>query len=461
MSASVHPAGLGAAQASLARVLERGALAALLAFVAWGPLAQGSTFAGGRAGLAVLGTLSGGLWLASSVLARQPGRALGSLWALALLALLGWTGLSVALSPAPASAVPQGVLLVGVGLAALAAHGLLVTPERRVRFGLWLLGVAAVMAAYVVLQRLGGGYTLRADPAAASGFYYHPSHYAGFVTLALAVCGWAALDAPSRAARITGTVTGLILAGSLLLTNSSSLPTALLAAAAALVVGVWRRWRRLGQVGAVLLLAGVGVGGWLLVTPAGHGTLDRLMGGIQTKTVDTFLTERGKLWAMDARAASAAPPTGVGPGNFVSFVTRFRPERAEGENDLAFNFVNYAHNDYYQLAIELGWTGLALYLALLLLTLAAAPAQDALGAALLAGLVPLWISGIWDSHATVVPGTMAWAWVAGGAVVAARRTRQRALAAAPAPRSPAPARRPVPKGALRSALPVVPGDPHD
>ena len=50
-------------EAKLARALERAALLALCAFVAWGPLAQGSTFAGGRAGLTVLGLLAGGLYL--------------------------------------------------------------------------------------------------------------------------------------------------------------------------------------------------------------------------------------------------------------------------------------------------------------------------------------------------------------------------------------------------------------
>ncbi|MDP9764082.1 O-antigen ligase family protein [Deinococcus enclensis] len=408
-------------EAKIARALERAALLALCAFVAWGPLAQGSTFAGGRAGLTVLGLLTGGLYLASAVLSgeRRPWR---SLWVLTLLALLAWTTLSVWQASSRAVALPQGLLLGSVFLAALAARGLLVPAGRRGLFGGWLLLVAVTMAAYVAVQHVAGGFTLQVDPDTLSGFYYHPSHYVGFVTLALPVCVWALFEARGWPPRVAGLVAGLILLGSLLYTNSSSLPTALLAAAAATVLAVWRRHRRLGQGAAALLLLGVLAGGWLLATAPGRQTLDGLMGGIQTKSVDAFLTERGKLWAMDARAAQAAPLTGVGPGHFVAFITRFRPERAEGGSDLAFNFVNYAHNDYYQLAIELGWPGLGLYALLLVLTLAAAPRQDPLGASLLAGLGAVWLSGIWDAHATVVPGTMAWTWVACG-LVAARSVR--------------------------------------
>ncbi|MVN87154.1 hypothetical protein GO986_10270 [Deinococcus sp. HMF7620] len=447
---------------SLPRVLEWASLAALWAFVAWGPLAQGSAFSGGRAGLTVLGLLAGGLYLAALTLSSAPGQGWRSPWTLCLWALLAWVGLSVL--RAPANAVQQGLLLASVLLAAHAARGLLVSARRRQAFGLWLMAVVAVMAAYVAVQHLGGGWTLQVDPATLSGTYYHPSHYTGFVTLALPVCVWALAQGPQWWLRGAGLVAGLILTASLLLTNSSSLPTALLAGALAAVVAVWRRQRRWGQLAAAALLLGVGAGTLLLATPQGRQALDRAMGGIQTKSVDRFLIERGKLWAMDAQAAQAAPITGVGPGNFVAFIPRFRPAQAEGPNDLAFNFVNYAHNDYYQLAIELGWTGLALYALLLVLTLAAAPLQDALGASLLAGVAALWLSGIWDAHATVVPGTMAWAWVAYG-LVAARAVRVARSHAVPAEPVPEPRRRrpggATPDPSLLTLGPAAGGKAHE
>ncbi|MFC4637079.1 O-antigen ligase family protein [Deinococcus hohokamensis] len=446
---------------TLFRFLERASLAALFVFVAWGPLAQGSTFPGGRAGLTVLGLVTGGLYLAAILLSPAPGRLWRSGWALCLWALLGWVGVSVLL--APASAAQQGLLLAGMLLAALSARGLLVSARRRQAFGVWLLLIAVTMAAYVAVQHLHGGWTLQVDPDTLSGTYYHPSHYTGFVTLALPVCVWALFQGPQWWLRVAGLLAGIILSASLLYTNSSSLPTALLAAALAVVLAVWRWRRRWGQLAAAALLAGVAVGGWLLVTPQGRHTLDGLMGGIQTKSVDRFLIERGKLWAMDARAAQAAPLTGVGPGNFVSFIPRFRPEQAEGPNDLAFNFVNYAHNDYYQLAIELGWTGMALYAVLLLLTLASAPVQDPLGASLLAGLVALWLSGIWDAHATVVPGTMAWAWMACGLVAARALRVAEPLGAAPEAASSARLRpgNPVPDAGLLTFQPVSGGKAHE
>lgn len=421
-----------------ARVFERAALLFLFAFVAWGPLAQGSTFAGGRAGLTVLGALTGSLWLASAALAGRLGALWRSAFALALLGLLAWTGLSVARAPDTFVAVQHGALFAAVLLASLAAQGLLTTPARRLAFGRWLLGVAVVTAAYVVAQRLGWRFsslTLRTEQTALSGFYYHPSHYTGFVTLALAVCAWACTSDAVRLVRWLAAVCGLVLALSLAWTNSASMPTALLAGAFALILGLARQQRGLAVGAGALLLAGVLTGGWLLASERGRAALDRAMGGIQTKSVDRFLYEREVIWTMDAQAARAAPISGVGPGHLVFFLTRFRPERADGANDLAFNFVNYAHSDYYQLAVELGRPGLLLYLALMLALLLSARRQDPLGAALLAALGALWISGIWDSHMTVVPGTMAWAWAAGG-VVAGRAASPASLATPPTPTRP-------------------------
>ena len=148
------------------------------------------------------------------------------------------------------------------------------------------------------------------------------------------------------------------------------------------------------------------------------------MGGTQTKSVSRFLQERQALWTIDRQAAANAGVLGVGPGNFIHVAPQYRPAQATGSNDHAFGFVNYAHNDYYQVAVEHGRTGVTLYLLILLLTLRTplralrdGRQMDALAVAALCGLLPLWIAGIWDGNATVVPGTVAWAWLLMGLVV--------------------------------------------
>jgi len=50
--------------------------------------------------------------------------------------------------------------------------------------------------------------------------------------------------------------------------------------------------------------------------------------------------------------------------------------------------------------------------------------MDPLAVAALCGLLPLWIAGIWDGNATVVPGTVAWAWLLMGAAVSGVQDRQ-------------------------------------
>ena len=420
------------------------ALLSLMGAAVWAPLAQGSAFDGGQAGLVILAALS--VLTLTQAAAHGEVRVQPDLWSGLVVALILWTALSAAQAQEAFGAQQQGAATIAALLLGLGARTLLVSPGTRARFGALLCAVVGVMAAYVLLQRLTGGFTLRADPAASSGLYYHPSHYAGFVTLALPVAVWALATGGSdgwragwRAAlRVLGGASAVILTVSLAFTNSSSLPTALLAlglASAAALWG-WRRWAGATALG--LLLLGTLGSAWLLGSASGQGTLDRLMGGTQTKSVSRFLLERQALWQMDREAARNVGALGAGPGNFIHVVPLYRPEQAIDTNDHAFGFVNYAHNDYYQLAVEVGRTGLGLYLLTLSLTLVwplsvlwrclrtggrSGRRVDLLAVSALCGLLPLWVAGIWDGNATVVPGTAAWAWLLMGVAVAGPAAR--------------------------------------
>lgn len=406
------------------------ALLSLAGTAVWAPLAQGSAFDGGRAGLLVLTAITVLTFTQAAARGEVPARP--GVWGGVTLALIGWILLGAFQAQESFGAQQQGALLIGALLLGLSARALLTDPLVRARFGALLCGVVGVMAAAVVLQRLTGGFTLRADPAAATGLYYHPSHYAGFVTLALPVAVWGLTTGGhaswKRRSRLTlravGGVSAVILAASLAFTHSSSLPTALLALGLAVSAALWRWHRWAGAAALSVLLLGAATGAWLLGSDEGQRRLDRLMGGTQTKSVSRFLQERQALWTIDRQAAANAGVLGVGPGNFIHVAPQYRPARATGSNDHAFGFVNYAHNDYYQVAVEHGRTGVTLYLLILLLTLWTplralrdGRQMDALAVAALCGLLPLWIAGIWDGNATVVPGTVAWAWLLMGLVV--------------------------------------------
>ncbi|CAM4014820.1 O-antigen ligase family protein [Deinococcus marmoris] len=410
-------------------------MAALGATAAWAPLAQGSAFDGGRAGLVILAAVT---FFATTLAARRGAVTWGrvNLWLAAAITLAAWTVLSAAQAPEHFGARQQGALMVATILSAVSARALLADARRRRVFAQGLVVVVAIMAAYVALQHFTGGFTLRSDPGALTGLYYHPSHYAGFVTLAVPVAVWG-VGFAARPFKVLGAVSALILVASLPFTNSSSMPTALLAGALAACAALWH-WRRVtGALALAAVMLALAGSVWLLGSDPGRATLDAVMRGTQTKSVDRFILERQALWTMDQQAAEHAGVFGVGPGGFVNTVPRYRPAVADGTNDHAFGFVNYAHNDYYQMAIELGAVGLGLYVLAMLGAALPLRRLDPLGWCLLSGLVPLWTAGIWDGNATAVPGTALWMWVCVGVVAASQP------ATAPRPR-PLPVLMPTP-----------------
>ena len=120
--------------------------------------------------------------------------------------------------------------------------------------------------------------------------------------------------------------------------------------ATAAVIPAGLRWRRFAvPIAAVLLLAGVGL---LASKPIGSDLLQRQS--------STSLSSRQQIWATTANAIRENMPVGTGLGTFTQvYHLQERPD------SVGPDYVNHAHNDYLEVALELGLAGVFLLVAFL------------------------------------------------------------------------------------------------
>jgi len=413
-----------------------GGFAALaLALVVWAaPPALGAVEWWGRAGLRVGVLTALGAWALAALIAGRaaaPQRRV----LLALLVYLGVVVLSAVLSPAPApsrmaaldAAVAAAAFLVaGASFRGLAARRALTTG---------LLIVAAVIGTVGLLEALGHRWAPAQDVARVSSLYFNSNHYSGYLALLLPLTVALALGDPratrrgrGRAGHAALRLLLLALALLLLVNLALSFSWGLLAAGAALVVlclaWAWRRW----GVGAALLggvLAGLVTVGAVALLVA---TFPRLGGGDFTARGTDFMqrwvepSARVRVGIARATLGIVAdhPWLGSGPGTFVYAFPQHRPPQVgEGIDHTLHKFVNYAHNDYLQVASETGLIGLAAFALFWLLALLVPPARgrwgpDGLEAGLLAGLAALLLHGVSDGNLTVIPANVLLAYTFAG-----------------------------------------------
>lgn len=138
----------------------------------------------------------------------------------------------------------------------------------------------------------------------------------------------------------------------------------------------------------------------------------------------TNLTEFDRVIILRAGAQVALerPLVGVGPGNFIDAVTLYRPQHVQDRGDaMMHRFVNYAHNDYLQVATE---TGLPSLLAFLVfwgaVLLVRSPRSPPFRIGITAGLAALLVHGLVDGNLTAIPGNAFLAYVFAGALHAPR-----------------------------------------
>lgn len=417
----------------LARFFDGAAVGALLLTLAWGPLAFGSTSGWGASGLR-LGVALTLLLAAAALLLWAPRRDQTPITRILTPATLFLTlylliaSLSTLLSPAPFVSQQALLAILSAALGYYLAQGLLRSAARRRLFTAATLLIAAVMAAHGLAQTQGFSFTPMLSHRVSS-FFYNPNHYAGFLDLAIPLALALTLFATHAGVRLLAGMVTLALYANLLLSFSRGGWVAV-SIASVLLLLLWlalqlraRRWASLlAGLGLLALLAG---GGWLGLERFAPQVMNQVTARYANLTRDlTQLENFDRIIILRAgvQAIPDAPLLGVGPGNFISVITRHRPPSVDSmADDMMHRFVNYAHNDYLQVAIETGLFALVAYVGFWLWSLTAAwraPAATrlptALHAGLVAGLLALLIHGLVDGNLTVITSNAFWAYVYAG-----------------------------------------------
>lgn len=406
-------------RSQLAAVLEGLALALACLTLLWGPLAQGSTFGWGMSGLTLLGCLT----LAVTLLAlgaRGQVRLSNPWWVGAALALLAWVWASTGWAPYRWEALRWAGVWTAVIGTAVSLHLLARTRRRQqVVLTVSLLTAAAAVALALLQERgltLPGYLALPGAPEKyLTGPYFHPSHFSGYLIVpatlvsTVLLCtrpGWLTLPLLALAVGVQYVN---------LRTDGSSIPAVMLAALLPVVVWAWTKRVWLGAV-LTLMAASFSAGGlYLLTTVQGQVTFaqHKTELGIHSQNLEGFLDTRRSIHHFPLEMWRDHPATGVGIAQFPTRFFEYRQPTARTPGSVDDLFVNYAHSDYYQLLAELGTVGLALFLLLVLASVARRPR----GLAALvwpAMLVTFLFTGLYDSHLTAIPGTMLAALALGG-----------------------------------------------
>jgi O-antigen ligase len=267
-----------------------------------------------------------------------------------------WAG-DVHVAAASAFRLAQGVLLFAIVLTA-------VRTQRHLVWIVWAYMTGAFLTAVVGLA--GGSSAEELDPYAASdrlaGRIGDPNELAAILVpaLALVIFGFVVFREPL--ARWLLVAYGTVFALALFFTESRGglVALAVLLVAIATLSGSLRA----RAVGAVLIVAALGIGYYSLVAPP--ETLSRV-----TEFAAGGGTGRLDLWGIALDMSADHPALGVGAGNFQieepAYATRsttlLRP-------DLVVDTPKVAHNTYLHVLAEFGWIGLALLVGLIIGSLA-------------------------------------------------------------------------------------------
>lgn len=413
----------------LAAVLEGLALALACLTVMWGPLAQGSTFGWGMSGLVLLGCLT----LAVTLLAlgtRGQVRVSNPWWLAAALAFLAWVWASTGWAPYKWEAFRWAGVWTAVIGTAVSLHLLARTRRRQmvVLTVMVLTGAAALALAYLQTRGVfvpGFEYYPGAGTRVVTGPYFNPSHFSGFLIPVAALV--TSLILFTRPHLHTLALAGLLVALHWLnlKTDSSSIPAVLLATGLPFLVWVWTKSRWVGATLTALAVGTAVAGAAFFASPQGQEVfkVNQARIGLH-RDWDSFLQQRRAVWRYGQDMWKEQPTQGVGIGQFASEAPRYRaPERGISAGMDRKN-VNYTHDDYLQIAADLGSVGLVLFAGLVFLPLAGSTSNVA--SLTWWGAVPaLLFAGIYDAHTTAIPGTaafvLAFLGIAAGKVAARSR----------------------------------------
>ena len=247
--------------------------------------------------------------------------------------------------------------------------------ESRRRLVTWLVALGAFEALYGLVQYLTGwqrifGYVKKYNLEEATGTYINRNHFAGFLEMVIpfgvALVLYENAKLPRKVSRGQNTLIKRVLGG-----RKLSRIGLWLLAATVMVAGLFFSLSRMGVISAVASLAvmaafsgfqrkaGLWVAaaimacGIILVLWMGAGpALGRF--GMISEEYASADESRWSLWKDTARLIGGHPLLGSGLGTFPVAFTRV-------QSTFLGQFVNHAHNDYLELASDLGIPAAALF----------------------------------------------------------------------------------------------------
>lgn len=275
------------------------------------------------------------------------------------------------LSAMPISEAPY--LTVMTLFAAIPAAAVFVAVLRLAPRTRWLAAsivIGAILAILLGALQVAGGpnswaYPYKITNSGAVGFFANRNHFAALLLVAMpmtvALLATAKSDRRSSAGRYVATAAVLLmLLGGVALNGSLAamalvLPV-LLASGSLLPVSA--PWRGITLPLAVLTLAGAVL--LIAVNPIATSKIDA--------GATVSVSSRADIWKITSNAIKDSFPVGTGLGSFEQVLHRY-----ENPSQVTSEYVNHAHNDYLELALELGLPGAILIVLFLLwwITLAA------------------------------------------------------------------------------------------
>ena len=197
---------------------------------------------------------------------------------------------------------------------------------------------------------------------AATGFFSNSNHMASLLLVTVPFIAAAGATLRSRAKDIRARSAGLILAGSglilvvlgLILNRSLAgygLGVPVVLASLLILFGLPARWT-------AATLIGIGLAGILAVSLVWTSPISTQLGGLGT---ETSIASRRQIATKSLTLAGEFGPVGSGVGSFPNLY-----QLGEDPANVDRWYVNHAHNDYLELAVETGVPGILLMLAFLL-----------------------------------------------------------------------------------------------